>query len=59
MSKMGAYLYSPSTAVTNQMFQQGLLPNQSLGKNNKGKIDPIVPDGRPPRAGLGYFQRGH
>lgn len=25
MSRMGVYLYSPSTAVTNQMFQQGLL----------------------------------
>ena len=55
MSRMGVHLYSPSMAVTNQMFQQGLLPNQGLGKNNKGKIDPIVPDGRLPRAGLGYF----
>ena len=39
---MKVYLYSPSTAVTNQMFQQGLLPNQGLDKNNKKKIDPIV-----------------
>ena len=52
---MGVYLYSPSTTVTSQMFQQGLLPNQGLGKDNKGKVDPFVPDSRPPRAGLGYF----
>ena len=44
-----------SQAVTNQMFQQGLLPNQGLGKDNKGKIDPVVSDSRPSRAGLGYF----
>lgn len=30
MSRMGVYLYSLSTAVSNQMFQQGLLPNQGL-----------------------------
>ena len=55
MSSTGIYLYSPSTAVTNQMFQQGLLPNQGLGKDNKGKVNPVIPDSRPPRAGLGYF----
>ena len=55
MSRMGVYLYSPSTAVTNQMFQQGLLPNHGLGKDNKGKIDPVISDSRPSRAGLGYF----
>ena len=55
MSRMGVYLYSPSMVVTNQMCQQGLLPNQGLGKDNKGKVDPVVPDIRPPRAGLGYF----
>lgn len=55
MSKMGLYLYSLSIADTNQMFQQGLLPNQGLGKENKKKINLIVPEGTPPRAGLGYF----
>ena len=55
MSRMGVYLYSPSTAVTNQMFQQVLVPNQDLGKNNEEKIDSIIPDGGTPRVGLGYF----
>ena len=37
------------------MFQQGLLPNQSLGKENKGRSDPVIPNKRPPRAELRYF----
>ena len=55
MTRMKVYLYSPSTAVTNQMFQQGLLPNQGLGKDNKGKVDPVVPDSRHAIAGLVYI----
>ena len=42
MSRMEEYLYSLSTPITNQLFQQGLLPNQGLGKENKGRIDPII-----------------
>ena len=56
MSRMGVYLYSPSMTVTNQMFQKGLLSNQGLGKNNKGKVDPVIPDSRPPGAELGTFK---
>ena len=52
MSRMGVYLYSSSMAVTNQMFQQGLLPNQGLCKDNKGKVNPVSPDSRPARTGL-------
>ena len=55
MIRMGVFLYYPSTAVTNQMFQQGLLPNQGLGKEDKGRIGPIILGNRPPRARLGYF----
>lgn len=37
------------------MFQWGLLPNQDLGKENKGRIDSIIPNQRFPKTGLGYF----
>ena len=53
MSRMEEY--SPNTVVTNQMFQQRLLPNQILGKENKGRINLIILDNKPPRAVLGYF----
>ena len=32
LSKMGVYLYSPSPTVTELMLDQGLLPNEGLGK---------------------------
>lgn len=59
MSRMGVYLYSRSTAVTNRMFQEGFLHNQGLVKDNKGKINPILPEDRPSRAELGIFRRDH
>lgn len=55
MSKMGVYLYSPSTQVSQQMFDQGLLPDQGLGKTNEGRVLPITAQPRPEKAGLGYF----
>lgn len=55
MTQMGVYLYSHNTVIANQMFQQGLLSIQGLGNENKGRINPIIPSKRPPRAGLGYF----
>lgn len=58
MSKMGVFLYSPSTAISSQMFDQGLLPHQGLGKHGQGRIAPIQPQKLAPRAGLGYFQWG-
>lgn len=55
MQEMGVYIYSPSAPVTKQMFNQGLLPGQGLGKEGQGRIEPIMPEPRPLRAGLGYF----
>lgn len=55
MSKMGVYIYSPSPQVTQQMFDQGMLPKQGLGLSGQGRIKPIQPQKLPPRAGLGYF----
>lgn len=55
MKQMGAFLYSPSEIVTQQMFDQGMLPNQGLGPKGQGRQDPIMPIQRPPRTGLGYF----
>ena len=43
MNWIGVYLYFPNTVIANQVFQQGLLPNQGLGKESKGRIDPIIP----------------
>ena len=54
------YLYSPNTVFADQMFQQGLLPNQGVGKGNEGSTDPIIASRRPPRAGWNlrrYFGR--
>lgn len=45
---MGVYLYNPNAVIANQTFQQGLLPNHGLGKENDGRNDPIMPSKRPP-----------
>lgn len=58
MSNMGVYLYSPSTQVTQQMFDQGLLPGQGLGTKGQGRQEPISPTSNFQRAGLGYFPQG-
>lgn len=55
MLDMGVYIYSPSAAVSQQMFDQGLLPTQGLGRQNQGGVEPIIPQVRPIKAGLGYF----
>lgn len=55
MTQTGVYLYIPNMVIDYQMFQQRLLSNQSLGKENQERTDPITPRKRPPRAGLGYF----
>lgn len=55
MSQMGIYLFSPSEQVSQQMFDQGLLPLSGLGKRGQGRVEPIFPEHRPERAGLGYF----
>lgn len=41
------------------MFKEGFLHNQGLVKDNKGKINPILPEDRPSRAELGIFRRDH
>lgn len=58
MSHMGVYLYSPSTQVTQQMFDQGLLPGQGLGIEGQGRQKPVSPTSNLQRAGLGYFPQG-
>ena len=55
MKEMGVYLYSPSKSVTQQMFDQGLLPDKRLGCRGQGIEKPLMPIQRPQRAGLGYF----
>lgn len=54
LTQMGVYLFSPSTAVTQQMLDQGLLPGQGLGKNGQGRRDPIQTTPKLDRTGLGY-----
>lgn len=55
MKDMGVLLYSPNSKVTQQMFDCGYLPNQGLGKQNQGELEPIVISPRKGRTGLGYF----
>lgn len=55
MEKMGVYLWSPNATVTNQLMNQGLLPDQGLGKEGQGITQPILPKWKPDRAGLGHF----
>ncbi|XP_010626976.2 endogenous retrovirus group K member 10 Gag polyprotein-like [Fukomys damarensis] len=55
MQQMGVYLYSPNQKVSNQMFDQGFLPNVGLGKEGQGIQSPVTPTAHPPRQGLGYF----
>lgn len=58
MSNMGVYLYSPSVQVTQQMFDQGLLPRKGLGSAGQGRQEPISPNPNLQRTGLGYFSQG-
>lgn len=46
MTRIGVCLFSPNTVIANQIFQQGLLPNQGLGKENEGRIDRTKPNKR-------------
>ncbi|KAF6270535.1 hypothetical protein mRhiFer1_009672 [Rhinolophus ferrumequinum] len=58
MSDMGVYLFSPNTQVTQQMFDQGLLPGQGLIIEGQGRQKPISPNPNLQKTGLGYFPRG-
>jgi hypothetical protein len=44
MKDMGVLLYSPNrnSKVTQQMFDCGYLPNQGLGEQNQGELEPII-----------------
>ncbi|XP_042548905.1 endogenous retrovirus group K member 21 Pro protein-like [Dipodomys spectabilis] len=55
MEKMGVYLLSPNDVVTRQLLDQGLLPSGGLGIDQQGIREPIQPQPRPNRLGLGYF----
>ena len=52
---MGVYLYSPSPTVTDLMLDQGLLPNQGLGKQHQGIVLPLDLKPNQERKGLGCF----
>lgn len=43
MEKMGVYLHSPNKIITQQMFDQGQLPFQGMGRYNQGIINPLQP----------------
>lgn len=55
LSQMGAYLYSPNDSVTNMMFHQNYVPGTGLGRHGQGIIEPIVPDNKQDKTGLGFF----
>lgn len=55
MEKMGVYLHTDHPAVIRQLMNQGLTPNQGLGKESQGIVSPLSIDQKQDRAGLGYF----
>ncbi|XP_012923599.1 endogenous retrovirus group K member 7 Pro protein-like [Heterocephalus glaber] len=55
MKDMGVYLYSPNTQVTHQMFNQGFLPNQGLGRHGQGRCEPLQYIDNQGNRGFGYF----
>lgn len=58
LQQMGVYLFSPNPIVSQQLLQQGLLPNQGLGKHNTGILAPVQVTPKNDRHGLG-FPQGH
>lgn len=54
MTQMGVYLFSPSTRVSQQMLDQGLLPGQGLGKQSQGILEPISITPKKDKRGLGH-----
>ncbi|XP_029420486.1 LOW QUALITY PROTEIN: endogenous retrovirus group K member 7 Pro protein-like [Nannospalax galili] len=55
MSKMGVYLYSPNEQVSQQMFNQGMLPQAGLGRNGQGIQAPLQMCQKLDTKRLGYF----
>lgn len=55
MQQMGVYMFAPNQVISDMMMNQGLLPQQGLGKGNQGITCPIVSTPRPTRASLGCF----
>lgn len=55
LSQMSMVIGSPNEAVTLQMFKQGYLPGQGLGKTSSGITQPLQPPINLARKGLGHF----
>lgn len=54
LTQMGMLLYSPNNKVTEQMLQMGYNPKKGLGKQQQGRRDPIMPQEKLDRHGIGY-----
>ena len=52
LSQMGMIMFSPET-ITNLMLKTGYLPGKGLGKNEQGRIPPIMPTPKNDKKGLG------
>lgn len=52
---MRVFLYSPNNKATQQMFDCGYFPNQGLGKQNQGELEPMRVNPRKGKRGVGYF----
>lgn len=52
---MSMVIGSPNEVVTLQMFKQGYLPGQSLGKTYSGITQPLQPPINLALKGLGHF----
>ncbi|XP_017656860.1 endogenous retrovirus group K member 7 Pro protein-like [Nannospalax galili] len=55
MSRMGVYMYSPNEQVSQQMFNQGMLPRARLGRNGQGIQALLQMCQKLDTKGLGYF----
>jgi hypothetical protein len=50
---MGMIMFSPNETVTNLMLKTGYLPGKGLGKDEQGRISPIMPTPTNDKKGLG------
>ena len=53
LSQMGMIMFSPNETVTNLMLKTGYLPGKGLGKDEHGRISPIMPTPKNDQKGLG------
>ncbi|XP_049563820.1 endogenous retrovirus group K member 7 Pro protein-like [Orcinus orca] len=54
LMQMGMLLYSPDDWVSSQMLKMGYDPDKGLGKNQEGRLYPVVTEPKNDKHGVGY-----